>query len=110
LVIFLFRLRTKLIEKELIYSSLFKATILIFYIFSGFFKDTTLTYIIALRAENAEKGTRLWPTNKSKDADLSFRIDKGSNLGDRKSEMILRRIRMLRTAVSKRLPKRIATR
>ena len=44
---------------------------------------------VVKKAEHAEQGTRLWPTNKSKDADLNFRIDKGANLGDKKSELIL---------------------
>jgi hypothetical protein len=44
---------------------------------------------VVKKAENTEQGTRLWPTNKSKDAILNFRIDKGANLGDRKSEVIL---------------------
>jgi hypothetical protein len=44
---------------------------------------------VVKKAEHAEQGTRLWPTNKSKDAVLNFRIDKGANLGDRKSEVIL---------------------
>jgi hypothetical protein len=44
---------------------------------------------VVRKAEHAEQGTRLWPTNKSKDADLNFRINKGANLGDRKSEVIL---------------------
>ncbi|KAH7381812.1 hypothetical protein BKA64DRAFT_647350 [Cadophora sp. MPI-SDFR-AT-0126] len=45
---------------------------------------------VVKKAEHAEQGTRLWPTSKSKDADLNFRIDKGANLGDRKSEMPVR--------------------
>ncbi len=44
---------------------------------------------VVKKAEHAEQRTRLWTTNKSKDADLNFRIDKGANLGDRKSEVIL---------------------
>ena len=44
---------------------------------------------VVRKVEHAEQGTRLWPTNKSKDADLNFRINKGANLGDRKSEVIL---------------------
>ena len=44
---------------------------------------------VVKKAENAEQGTRLWPTNKSKDADANFRIDKGLNLSDGTSEMIL---------------------
>jgi hypothetical protein len=41
---------------------------------------------VVKKAEHAEKGTRLWPTNKSKEAD---RLERGSDLGDRKSEVIL---------------------
>lgn len=44
---------------------------------------------VVKKAEHAEKGTRLWPTSQGKDSDLNFRIDKGSDLGDRKSEVIL---------------------
>jgi hypothetical protein len=44
---------------------------------------------VVKKAEHAEQGTRIWPTNKSKDADLNFRIDKGANLGDSKSQVIL---------------------
>ncbi|KAG9228228.1 hypothetical protein BJ875DRAFT_412980 [Amylocarpus encephaloides] len=44
---------------------------------------------VVKKAEHAEKGTRIWPTNRSKDADLNFRIDKGANLGNGTSEVIL---------------------
>lgn len=44
---------------------------------------------VVKKAEHAEQGTRLWPTNMSKDADLNFRIDKGSNIGGRRAEVIL---------------------
>jgi hypothetical protein len=44
---------------------------------------------VVKKAEHAEQGTRIWPSNRSKDADLNFRLDKGADLGNRKSEVIL---------------------
>jgi hypothetical protein len=44
---------------------------------------------VVKKAEHAEQGTRLWPTNMSKDADLNFRLDKGSNIGNGKAEVVL---------------------
>lgn len=44
---------------------------------------------VVKKAEHAEQGTRLWPTNMSKDAELNFRLDKGSNVGEGRAEVIL---------------------
>jgi hypothetical protein len=44
---------------------------------------------VAKKAEHAPEGTRVWPTNKSKDAENNFRLDAGRKLGDRKAEVVL---------------------
>jgi len=41
------------------------------------------------KAEHAEQGTRLWPTNMSKDADLNFRFDKGLYISNGKAKVVL---------------------
>ena len=44
---------------------------------------------IVKKAENAEKGTRIWPTDRNKDDKLNFRVDKGALVGE-KYQLILR--------------------